>query len=165
MSEKRLLAVSSIEIGDIAAAGGVATTFESVGVIYKGTANLEQSEPENVEHECEELDEPIEVLAGAKKTTISWGIVDFTPANLVKLLGGTVTGEGDAAVWNAPSSSAVIEKSVKITPKRGSVITIVRMSLSSRITYALSKEGIAQVLVTGTMLTPTLANTAPLTIG
>lgn len=165
MAEKRLLAVSAIEIGSIAADGGVATTFESVGTIYKGTANLEQSEPEDIEHECEELDDPIEVLPGSKKTTIAFGITDFTPANLVKLLGGTVTGEGDEAKWEAPATSDVIEKSVKITPKKGKPITIVRMSLKARITYQLAKEGIAQVLVTGSMLTPTKAATAPLTIG
>lgn len=163
--EKRLLAVTSIEIGDIAADGGVAPTFESVGVIYKDTANFEQLEPEDIEHECEELDDPIEVIAGAKKTIISWGVTDFDPANLVKLLGGTVTGEGENAVWNAPSNSSLIEKSVRITPKRGKVITIARMSLTSRISYSLSKGGIGQVLISGKMLSPTLANTPPFTIG
>lgn len=165
MAEIRILGVTKIEIGDIATDGGVATTFSPLGVTYKDTATLEQEDAEAVEHECEESDDPIEMVAGSKKTTISWGIVDFTPATLVKVLGGSATGTSPNQKWEAPTTSTVIEKSVKITPKKGSVITMPRVSLKARIQYEVGKTGIAKVLITGKVLTPTKANTASITIG
>lgn len=155
MAEKRILGVNAIEIGDIAADGGPATTFEALGVTYLDTATLEQSEAEDIEHECEEFDDPIEVLPGVKKTTVSWAIVDFTPATLVKVLGGETTGAAPDEKWEAPATSELIEKSVKITPKKGSPIVLPRVSLKARIQYDIAKKGIAKVLISGKVLTPT----------
>ena len=47
MSEKRSLGIASIMIGDIAGDGGVATTFASLGNIYKDTATIEQETGED----------------------------------------------------------------------------------------------------------------------
>lgn len=165
MAEKRILGVEKIEIGDIAVDGDVATIFAALGVTYRDTATFEQEEAEDIEHECEETDDPIEVLAGSKKSTISWGIVDFAPETLVKVLGGTVSGSGETAKWEAPATSEIIEKSVKITPKKGSPITLPRVSLKARIQYNIGKAGIAQVLITGKVLTPTKTGVASIVVG
>ncbi|MGB4134241.1 MAG: hypothetical protein WBK12_08745 [Tenuifilaceae bacterium] len=165
MAEKRILGVQKIEVGELAADGGVATTFAALGLTYKDTATFEQEEAEDIEHECEENDDPIEVLAGSKKSTISWGIVDFDPDTLVKVLGGTKTGESPNFKWEAPASASIIEKSVKITPKKGTPITLPRVSIKARIQYTIGKAGIAQVLITGKVLTPTKAGTASIIVG
>ncbi len=159
MSEKRSLGIASIMIGDIAGDGGVATTFASLGNIYKDTATIEQETGEDIVHEAEELDDPIEVIPTKGKTKISWGIVDFTAATLVKVLGGTVSGTAPADIWQAPDSASTIEKSVKVTSKNGVTFTYPRVSLKARVSYKLAKSGIAQVLIEGTVLQPTKPGT------
>ena len=159
MAEKRSLGIASIMIGDIAGGGGVATTFASIGNIYKDTATIEQETGEDIVHEAEELDDPIEVIPTKGKTKISWGIVDFTAATLVKVLGGTVSGTAPADIWQAPDAAATIEKSVKVTSKNGVTFTYPRVSLKARVSYKLAKSGIAQVLIEGTVLQPTKSGT------
>jgi hypothetical protein len=160
MAEKRVLGVSKIEIGDIAVDGGVATTFGTLGTIYKDTAQIEGEDGEDIIHEAEELDDPIEMETTKGRTKITWGITDFDPANLVKILGGTVTGTAPNTKWEEPSTSQKIEKSVKVTSKNGRVFIYPRVSLKSRVSYKLAKSGIAQVLITGTKLQPTKTGTA-----
>lgn len=160
MAEKRILGVVKIEIGDIAADGDVSTSFATVGQIYKGTASIEQEEGEDIVHESEEVDDPIEVVPTKGKTTVSWGVVDFTPENLVKVLGGTVTGTAPNTKWQAPASAAIIEKSIKVTSRGGKTFTYPRASIKARVSYSLSKEGIAQVLITATIMQPTKTGVA-----
>lgn len=164
MAEKRILGVGSIGIGDIASDGGAATTFNPLGVTYKDTAELNQESGEDITHECEELDDPIEVIPTKGKTTIKWAIVDFTPETLVKVLGGAVVGTAPKT-WEAPDNASTIEKSVQITDKRGSKITFPRVSLKANINYKLAKNGIAQVQITGTVLQPTKAGVKSCIIG
>lgn len=165
MAEKYNLGVLKIEIGDIAADGDVSAAFAALGNTYKDTANFEEADSTDTEHECEEIDDPVAIVVGPKKRTITWGIVDVTPATLVKVLGGTVTGTGDTATWTAPDTNAIIEKSVKITPKSGLPITFPRVALKARITNKLTKTGILQVIITGRVLTPTKTGVKSVKIG
>lgn len=154
MSETYLTGIAKIEIGDIAVDGGPATAFATVGMIYRDTARMEQAEGEVFEHEVEDVDDPVVMVPTKGRTTIEWVVVDFTPSNLVKVLGGAVTGTAPNEKWEGPDTAVVIEKSVKLTPKTGKAITLPRVSLRARINYALSKSGIAQVIITGTVLQP-----------
>jgi hypothetical protein len=165
MAENYLTGIAKIEIGEIAADGGPATVFETVGQIYKDTARMEQAEGDVVEHQVEESDDPVVMVPSKGKTTLEWGVIDFTPANLVKILGGAVTGTAPNEKWEAPDTAVTIEKSVKITPKTGKPITMPRVSLRSRINYALSKSGIAQVIIAGTVLQPTKTGIKPIIVG
>ena len=165
MAENRLLGVSSIGIGTIAADGDVATTFASPGVIYKDTAEITQEREADIEHFCEESDDAFAIVPGAKKTKIKFAVTDFTPAALVALLGGTAAGVAPADTWTAPATSDIIEKSIKITPKSGKTITFPRVSLRATINYKLAKSGIAQVLVEGTVMTPTKTGVAVMKLG
>jgi hypothetical protein len=155
MAETYLTGIAKIEIGEIAVDGGAATSFESVGQIYKDTARMEQAEGESFEHEVEDVDDPVVIVPTKGRSTVEWAVIDFTPANLVKILGGAVTGTAPNDKWEAPDTAVIIEKSVKITPKSGKPVTLPRVSLRARINYALSKSGIGQVIISGTVLQPT----------
>lgn len=165
MAETRLLAVAKIELGAIAADGDVSSSFASPGTIYKDSAEITQEQEADVEHYCEESDDPFVIVPGTKKTKIKFSITDFTPAALVALLGGTAAGVAPADTWTAPSTTDIIEKSVKITPKSGKVITLPRVSLRATINYKLAKSGIAQVMVEGTVMLPTKTGVAPIKLG
>lgn len=160
MAESVLIGVSLIEISPIASDGDVGTAFATLGAIYKETAELSQEQDSDTEHFCEEFDDPFEIVPGVKKTKLKWAITDFAPATLVKVLGGTVAGTAPADTWVPPVTSTIIEKSVKITPKSGKVITFPRVSLRGMINYKLTKAGIAQVIIEGRVMTPTKAGVA-----
>lgn len=149
-------------MGDIAPDGDVSTSFAPLGVTYKDSAIFEQSEEEDIEHGCEEFDDPAEVVSGSKKTTLNWELLDFSPETLVKVLGGAVKGNK----WEGPAvTSDVIEKSIKIIPKKGGEIVIPRAKIKGRIVYNVARTGIARVAITAKVLTPTKAGTPPITIG
>lgn len=160
MAETRLLGVSSIQISDIAADGDVGTVFASLGNTYKDTAEITQEQDADIEHICEESDDPFAIVAGVKKTKLKWTITDFTPANLVKILGGTAAGVAPADTWVPPATTSIIEKSVKITPAAGKTITYPRVALRATINYKLARAGIAQVVIEGRVMTPTKAGVA-----
>jgi hypothetical protein len=84
------------------------TTLAALGVTYKDTAEITQDDPVITEHNSEENDEPEETIATKGKTTVKWSIIDATPATLVKVLGGTVTGTAPDEVWNAPATATDI---------------------------------------------------------
>ena len=165
MAETRLLGVAKIELGAIAADRDVSASFASPGNIYKDTAEITQEQEADTEHFCEEQDEAFAIVPGSKKTKIKFAVTDFTPAALVALLGGTAAGVAPADTWTAPATTDIIEKSVKITPKRGKTITFPRVSLRAMINYKLAKSGIAQVMVEGTVMTPTKTGVAAIKIG
>jgi len=165
MSETRNLGVASIQIGAIASDGDVSTTFAPLGVTYKETAEFTQTQDADTEHICEEADEPFAIVPGVKKTTIKFAITDVTPATLVSILGGTATGTAPNDTWTSPSTSDILEKSVKITPKSGKVITLPRVSLKATIDYKLSRAGILKVNIEGRVLTPTKAGVSAIKIG
>ncbi|HQB47416.1 MAG TPA: hypothetical protein PK785_00955 [Bacteroidales bacterium] len=165
MAEKYLTGLAKIEIGDIAADGGVATSFVTLGQVYKDTAKLEQAEGEEIEHEVENVDDPVFSFVTKGKTTITWAIIDYDADTLVKVLGGTATGTAPNKKWEAPDSAPVLEKSVLITPKSGSTITIPRVSLRARIDYQLTRSGIAQVIISGKVLQPTKTGVKSIQIG
>jgi len=165
MAETRTLGLSSIEISDIASDGGIGATFAPLGVTYKDSAELTSDEPEITEHYSEENDEPEETISKRGLTKIKWSIIDSDADTLVKILGGTATGTAPNKVWSAPSSVVDIEKSIKITPKAGKAINIVRARLVAKINYKLSRTGILLIDIVATVLTPKKADTDPYTIG
>lgn len=165
MPETRLLGVTSIGIGTIAGDGDVASTFTTPGVIYKDTAEITQEQESNIEHFCEEIDEPFAIVPGRKITKIKFSVTDFTPTALAALLGGTAAGTAPADTWVSPATSDIIEKSVRVTPKSGKTITFPRVSLRATINYKIAKSGIAQVVVEGTVMTPTKTGVAAIKIG
>lgn len=161
MSEIRTLGVQSIEVGTIANDGDVASSFTSLGKIYKDTASLQQSEAESIEHYCEENDDPEEVVSLKGATTIKWSIIDTTPATLAAVLGGSVSNND----WEAPDAGVNIEKSIKILPLRGNQIVVPRAKIDAAINYELSKKGIFRVDITAKVMKPTKANVKSMKIG
>ena len=165
MSETRNLGVSSIQIGAIATDGDVSTTFAALGVTYKDTAEIVQTQDADTEHVCEESEDPFAIVPGIKKTAIKWTITDVTPATLVQILGGTASGAAPNDSWVAPATSDILEKSVKITPKSGKVITFPRVALKATIDYKLQRAGILKVNIEGRVLTPTKTGVAAIKLG
>lgn len=161
MSEKRIMGVSSIKIGDVAVDGGPGTSLAALGGTYKDSASFEEDEGTDVEHEIEESDDPVAILPGATKKTISWGIINADPDTLVKVLGGTATGTAPNKVWNAPATKPAIYQTVEITDKAGVTVTYPRCFIKARRSWKITKTGILQVIIKARVMTPEKADTAP----
>jgi hypothetical protein len=165
MAEVRTLGVSKIELSDIAGDGGLGIGFAALGKTYKDTAELMGEDPEVFEHRSEENDDPEEVVVTKGKVTVKWSIMDSDADTLVKVLGGTATGVAPNKIWNDAASAPNIEKSIKITPKSGKVINIVRAKIVAKVNYKIARNGIFLVDIVATILAPTKAATAAWSVG
>lgn len=146
------IALEKLEVGDIAADGDVATTFEALGRTFKDTASITQEDNETHDFEVEEEDEPIaSVLVKKGATTIQWELVDWDVAVLQKLWGGTVSG----GIWSEPEILPEVEQSVRLTPKIGQPFTYPRCKLTAKIEYEANRTGIARIIVQAKKLKPT----------
>lgn len=164
MAEQISIGLSSLKIGDVAGDGGMGATLAAVGVTFEGTAVLTQEDGENTEFFSEESDDPIETITKKGAVTLEWAIVDFTPATLASVLGGTVVGTGAAAVWHAPVDVPSVEKSIELISKKNVKYQIPRAKIVSKLDVNFSKKEIALVRIKATVMQPTKANTGSIMI-
>jgi hypothetical protein len=163
MADIYTLGLAKIEIGDIASDGSMGTTLAVWGQTLQGTCNITQDDPETTEFFAEELDDAVVSISKRGKTTITFSIMNPDTSVLQKTLGGTVSGTGDAAKWNAPTKLPVIEKSLKITPQQGLVWEFPRVKIVAKINGAFSRDNVFAIEVTGTALQPTKSGTSSCT--
>lgn len=166
MSEKRAIGLEYIKVGAVAGDGGMGTVLAALGVTYQDSAELSQADPELTEIFAEENIEPEEVIETPGIKTLKWSIMDYAPATLVKVLGGTVTGVAPNEMWNAPTTNVNIEQSVEFKEKKnGMIVQIPRAKIIAKLNYKISKKGVALVEITAKILTPSKAGVAPIIIG
>ena len=156
--------LAKIEVGDIAADGGIGTTLASLGYTYQDTCKMTMEDPEVTEHYAEEVDDPVISISRGGKTVFNFSVMDADLTTLKALLGGDVTGTAPAQKWEAPDKIPIIEKSVRITPEQGLKFEIIRMKLDAKINAEFSKKGIFLIDVVGTVLQPTKALAKKMTV-
>lgn len=164
MAEKRSVGLKSIKLGAIAADGGMGTSLAALGVTFRGTATMETAEGQVFQFFSEENSDPEVEVFEKGITTVKWAIINLDPDALVKCLGGTVTGAGDAKKWSAPDDPPAIEQSIEIQTAFGRKIEIPRAGIRARFTWNLSRSEIAQVAITATILKPEKSGLAPYSI-
>jgi hypothetical protein len=160
--KKRSIGLLSIEIGPIAVDGDMAAdaALYALGVTYQDSCVLAQGEPEIVEINSEENDDPEEVIVGKTTKTLEWEIIETSPEACYEAFGGTLTGAGDTAVWDGPATSAVIERSVRIKTKTGETIDIPRLRFANTMNWKFSKKEVNRIKLKGYILAPTKAGVA-----
>lgn len=160
-------ALEKIEIGDIAADGGMGTTLTEFG--YTELDSLSFVEDEGTEQDFRIEEEDIEIwiaqtVDGAKN--LSWRTNDITPEHIALVKGGTAGGDGTTTplTYAFPTTETFPEQSVKITLRTGQFIDIPRVRLKARFDWQIGKGAIAACAIMGRILKPTKADTPPLTI-
>ena len=94
------LGLAEIQVGKIAEDGGEATSYTKIGKTYQNTCKLQQETADVTEH-YEEGQAAPEVRKKKKKVPVlTFSIMDPDVTFLKDYLGGTVTGDGDNAVWS-----------------------------------------------------------------
>ena len=124
--------IFSIEFGDIAPDGGVATTFERWGRTRENTLAFSPSDAQTTDINVEEEDDPIDQVETSKKTLdISWSQVDWDDDVLISYFGGAVVNNQ----WQAPDQSPLVEKSLRIKPKSGKAFIYPRVKVTANENY------------------------------
>lgn len=157
MAKIGIIGLKSLKLGDVANDGGMGALLESWGYTFKQSCKMETSDPTITKFRAEEVDGVIASIAEEGDITIKWQIVKVNADILKKAFGGEVSGSGtvaDPKKWDAPSSMPNIEKSIELTPKIGGVIQIPRASITAKINYEASSQGIFLIDVTAEVMVP-----------
>jgi len=152
--------LASIEFADILPDGGTGTTFAAIGYTMKDTCKFIQEDPQETPVEVEEADDPIDYMTKAGKKTLSFTLADPDEAALALLMGGIGT---TGVTWDAPATFTTIEKSVKVTPTQGLILTIPRGKINAKWNGDYSKSTNLKIDVEITVMTPTKTGVAPFT--
>lgn len=142
--------LTKIEIADILPDGGCGTTWTQIGYTKVGATKMATEAGTETKLEAEELSTPLITIAGEETISLQTQLIVQTAENLLAVLGGTVTG----SAWAPAASKPVIEKSMKITPKAGKVVTIPRVSIVGSLNSPFTKTDLMYVDVKGTILAP-----------
>lgn len=153
--------LKSLKMGAIAVDGGMGTSLTDLGGTLEGSATLTTDDGETITINTEESDFAAIQFNTPGETKVVFDILDMTPDNVAKVLGGTVTGTGDAAVYKAPSGSVDIEQSLEIVTKNDFKWQFPRVKVSAKLNATLSKKDVYKVTVTCVVLKPTKEGEAP----
>jgi hypothetical protein len=164
MSEIRSIGLIHIKLGAIAGDGGMGTSLSILGVTLQDTAELIQEDPEITEIFSEENDDPEESIETAGPKKLKWSIMNFDPDQMVRVLGGTSTGVAPNKIWSAPRTKDPIELSCEVLSKYYVRTQIPRLKITAKLNMQFRKKGVTLVDIVGTILTPTKAGVAPMTI-
>jgi len=153
--------IKSISMGAIAADGGMGTTLTSVGDIFLGSAIFEEAEDAITDFYSELQDDPILSVGVNGLKTLTFTLVDVTPAQAILFLGGTATGTTPTLRYGAPLTFVTIEQSLQILTKEGYTIQIPRAKINARLLWSFSKTDMAKIEVKARVLMPTKAGVEP----
>lgn len=155
------LGLTKIEIGDIETDGSMGTTLTQIGYTDKDSCVFSSEDPTETEIEVEEIDDPIDIITKGGKKTLKFTLADPDETALALLMGGEADTTLGAETYTAPNTFPVIEKSIKVTPKKGLIISIPRARISAKWTGNFSKTNNLKIEVTATVMTPTKSGLAP----
>lgn len=163
MSSVKTYGLTTIKMGAILPSGGMGTSLATIGYTQKDSAKLVQDDPEMIEHYAEETDDPILTIGQSGKIVLSFTLMDPDADALATVLGGSTT--GTPKVWTPDATYTQVEKSIEITPQGGfGKIEIPRAHVIGKINAELAKKGLFVVDMKCTILTPTLAGLAKISI-
>ena len=152
--------LKSVEFGDIATDGGVATVFAAQGLTFKDTFEIIEADADVKEFFAEETDEAVLAVSTKGKMQMKFELMNYDNTSLAYLKGGSIVSD----VYNADRFTVNIEKSVKVTPTTGMIFTFPRCLITTKWKGKLSKGELMTLEVTITVMTPTKAGVAPYTL-
>lgn len=147
--------LQKLEFGPIPDDGGVTTTWSKLGYTRRETFTFNSEDGDTTDFFAEESDTAIDSITVPGKETFEFDLMDYGLETLQKLFGGTVTGTGDNAIYNAPNKIEAKEWSCKITPEKGFVFTYPRVSIMPKLSGSFTKTELLQIHLVCTVLEPT----------
>jgi hypothetical protein len=143
--------------GAIGAGGTMGTVLTSVGKVYKDTVSMIGEDGTVAKHYSMNGRFPFLAVLTDGGLPLKFTLVDVSPANLLKWLGGTVNLE----TWSMSNDSFSQELSVEMDSLKGKTIQVARMFLYGKITWNANRTEIYKIEVTGEVMEPEDAATPP----
>lgn len=162
--ELRSFGLKSISVGDIPLDGSMGTVLAPLGLTYQDSASLKEADPAVTDIFSEEEDWAVESFQDIGQVLLAFSIMDYTPAVLALIKGGTVSIDNGTPKWNAPQAITYIEKSVQIITKRDLLIEIPRTQMRAVINSSLKKKGISLIDIKAPIMLPAFPGLSPMTI-
>lgn len=166
VAKKITRGLSKIEVGAVAVDGGPGSVLAALGFTDRDSAvTLIEEDPTVDRLYAHEVDDPLdtEITAGSK--TLVFTLVDPDPAALASVFGGAADGSGTGATYDFPDTKEILERTVKITPRKGMVITIPRGALYGKINADFARAAKFAVDIVVEVLKPTKEGVAPIIFG
>jgi len=155
--------LAKIEVGDALADGSMGTTLVQYGYTDKDSCELIMDDPTETAFEAEEVDDPIEITYKGGKKQVKFNIADPDEAAIALFLGGTAVSTPGAETYAAPFTFTVVEKSLKITPTKGLILSAPRCKFVAKLSGKYAKSDKLKLEITATILMPTKENEPPFT--
>ena len=155
--EIRSVGLASIKWGTPAVDGGMSTALTALGLTYQDTSKFFTEDGQSAELYAEEEDEPIEAFDTPGLTKVELSIMNYSPDNLQRIFGGTVTGTGATAKWSSPDVAPNVELSCEIITKTGLKIEIPRCRVTAKFNGEFRKRGLLLINISAKILKPTKA--------
>ena len=118
-------------------------------------------DPQETEIEVEEVDDPIDIITLGGKKTLKFTLADPDETALALLMGGTGVATPGSESYTAPDTFPITEKSIKVTPTKGLILSIPRARIVAKFNGVFSKSANFKVDVVATVMTPTKSGLAP----
>ena len=156
----------SVFIGEIPNDGGMATTLTEVGTTVRNTFTLTTDALTFSEFFNEEEDDPyIRIATGGGVIRGSWQIHNAHPSALATFFGGTVTGTGDDAIWEAPERFDMKEYSVRAISGNDIQVELARVQFAASLGWNLQRENPGIITLDYTVMRPAKTGTPRMRAG
>ncbi len=150
--------LTAIRIGNVAGDGGPGTSLNRLGDTYRDSAvTMVESDPTIDRLYAHEHDDPLDTEITKGETPFIFSVVDPDIDTLVAIFGGAKTGSGDSATYHMPSSKAIKNQTVEITPKKGLQVTIPNAALYGKINADFARAGVVVIDMVAEPQKPTKA--------
>jgi hypothetical protein len=154
--------LTSVKIGAIAGDGGMGTALVALGNTVAGSMQLTSEEGTTTDFNIEEQDKPVKSIIQAGATRLTWECYDVGGETMAKLFGGTYDSGTDT--YTSPDKVVAQELSLELTSAEGHVMSIVRASVFPTFNWSFSKDALAKISVSATILQPTKVGEKPFKI-
>jgi hypothetical protein len=150
--------LAKIEVGDPLPDGSMGTTLTQYGYTDKDSCELIMDDPTETVFEAEEVDDPIEITYKGGKKQVKFNIADPDEAAIALFMGGTAVSTIGSETYSAPLTFTVVEKSLKITPTKGLILSAPRCRFIAKLSGKYAKSDKLKLEITATILMPKKEN-------
>lgn len=119
--------IQLVEVGDFNPTTGLGENYEDIGEILRDTLNISTTRGNITRINSELKTKPIAKIKDPSELVLSFSLLDCSADNMVKYMGGTVTGVAPAPkTYNPPAGVVNIELAFRLTFKSGNKLEIRR---------------------------------------
>ncbi|MBO9660273.1 MAG: hypothetical protein J7527_15745 [Chitinophagaceae bacterium] len=161
MAEEVLIGLKALYMGPLANDGGLSTDLDLVSNAVIDTPRFLIAEGTKTDFPIEQSDAPFYSRTTQGETTFTLELYGISPETLARHFGGSVVPGPTSAdsIYEPPDVTPTLERSVIAEHLDGGYLEIVRLSYSATFDWAFQKNNLPKIIINGTVLQPTKANT------